>query len=277
MMVSVGTLTKQSSGLSYSSKGEKRKPSGQTTAQETNPVGSNTEKPKKAPLKAELIIQLKNLEKEYEALKLENMNNLKTIQELENKVATLEEQATENCSSSGKDQEAELDMSFGPRYCKKCGFEAEDGYQLDGHVWSEHEDTESNSLQCQHCDENFSTLKDLMIHKKGKHVEKVSICWNFSNDTCPFGDTTCWFRHEIHKENDSQSEMKYFKCNICGKMLSSKTEFMKHKKNNHEEHIKTCNLFKRGQCTYHESCWFAHKNIEIDEKINNRRYMIEKS
>ena len=51
--------------------GEKRKLSGQTTSQETKPVGSNTEKPKRAPLKAELITQLKNLQKEYEALKLE--------------------------------------------------------------------------------------------------------------------------------------------------------------------------------------------------------------
>ena len=27
----------------------------------------------------------------------------------------------------------ELDLSFGPRTCEKCGYEAEDGYQLDGH------------------------------------------------------------------------------------------------------------------------------------------------
>ena len=99
-MINAGGLSKQPS-----SKGEKRKLSGQTISQETNPVRSNTEKPKKAPLKAELIIQLKNLEKEHEALKLQNMNNLKTIQELENKVATLEEQATKKCSFSGNHQE----------------------------------------------------------------------------------------------------------------------------------------------------------------------------
>ena len=164
-MITVDGLTKKSSELkSDSSKGEKRKLLDQNTAQDT--LGSNTKKTKKAPLKAELIVKLKNLEKEYEALKLENLNNLKTIQELENKLASVEDQVKNNLES-GKNQEAdELDMSFGPRYCKKCGFEAEDGYQLDGHLWSEHEDNEIISIQCQHCDQNFSTMKDLMIHKK---------------------------------------------------------------------------------------------------------------
>ena len=41
---------------------------------------------------------------------------------------------------------------------------------------------------------------------------------------------------------------------------------MTHRKTNHEEIIKISNLFKKGQCTYHEKCWFGHRNIEIDEK-----------
>ena len=42
---------------------------------------------------------------------------------------------------------------------------------------------------------------------------------------------------------------------------------MTHRKKDHEENIKNCKLFKKGNCTYHESCWFAHKKEEIDEKI----------
>ena len=34
----------------------------------------------------------------------------------------------------------ELDLSFKPRICNKCGHEAENGYQLYEHVWSELED-----------------------------------------------------------------------------------------------------------------------------------------
>ena len=78
---------------------------------------------------------------------------------------------------------------------------------------------------------------------------------------------TCWFRHEIKKENDNQSDQISIKCNICGKLLNSKKDFMTHRKKDHEENVKNCKLFKKGNCTYHESCWFAHKKEEIDEKI----------
>ena len=90
--------------------------------------------------------------------------------------------------SIGKEETEELDLSVGQRYSKKCGYEAEDGNQLDGHFWSEHDEKEENMtlLQCQHCDETFSNMRDLMIHKKKEHIEIVDICWNFSNDACPF-------------------------------------------------------------------------------------------
>ena len=117
-----------------SSKGEKRKLVGQNKAQETKTFGTCIEKPKKAPLKAELIVQLKALEKEHEALKLENIKNLGTIHDLENKVATLEEGVKKKSFESDTYPQTELDMSFGPRYCRKCGYEAEDGHQLDGHI-----------------------------------------------------------------------------------------------------------------------------------------------
>ena len=104
----------------------------------------------------------------------------------------------------------DLDLSFGPRFCDKCDHEAEDGYQLDAHHWSEH-DEENKGLylfHCQHCDERFKILKDLMIHKKMKHVENVDICWHFLNGVCSWGKL-CWFRHELNSnENKRDSEIK---------------------------------------------------------------------
>ena len=43
----------------------------------------------------------------------------------------------------------DLDMSKGPRYCTKCVYESEDGYNLDTHTWSEHDDddVEEDSLE----------------------------------------------------------------------------------------------------------------------------------
>ena len=34
----------------------------------------------------------------------------------------------------------ELDLTVGPRFCTKCEYKAEDGYDLDGHFWPEHDD-----------------------------------------------------------------------------------------------------------------------------------------
>ena len=45
-------------------------------AQKTKAFATCIEKPKKAPLKADLIFQFKVLEKEHEALKLENIKKI---------------------------------------------------------------------------------------------------------------------------------------------------------------------------------------------------------
>ena len=170
--------------------------------------------------------------------------------------------------SIGKEETEELDLSFGPRYCKKCGYEAEDGYQLDGHFWIEHDEEEENMtlLQCQHCDETFSIMKDLMIHKKKEHMEIVNICWNFSNDACPFGDKKCWFQLKLEPfEHDSNSSTKSRKCNICGNTFDNRRKFMEHKKEKHEENVEMCKLFEKGNCTYNNKCWFLHKSASVKD------------
>ena len=257
------------------SKGEKRKLSGQSTNQETKNIGIDFEKTKKAPLKADLIVQLKTLEKEHEALKIENDKNLETIHKLEIRVVELEENSKQKNVVEGRCDD-ELDLSFGPRYCKKCDFEAEDGYQLDGHFWAEHDDSDLDLLPCQHCDEKFEKLKDLMNHKKMKHVENVSKCWHFINGFCPFGDETCWFRHEMERKELNGQDKKQIKCNICGEILNSKTSFMKHRKNEHEDSLQFCKLYKKGNCTYNENCWFSHNTIKTKNVTSDNTKMFER-
>ena len=146
-MINKNLCTKQPSNKTV-----KRKLSGQTVIHENELKGGNAEKARKVPLKAELLLKLKDLEKEHEALKLEhealkleNKNNIEINHDLEKKIANLEkifkkteEKNLEVGDDNGTDED--LDLSFGPRYCDKCGYEAEDGYPLDGHTWSEHED-----------------------------------------------------------------------------------------------------------------------------------------
>ena len=52
-----------------------------------------------------------------------------------------------------------FDTSEGPRYCNKCVYEAEDGYDLDAHTWLGHDDDVQEDLL-----ENF------------KHIIGCNIC-----------------------------------------------------------------------------------------------------
>ena len=162
------------------STGQKRKLFDPNAVQIVNkPLENNVERAKKAPLKAEIISNLKALEKKHEELKQENQQLKKRIAELEDQAKQIK--MMEKCTEEAE----ELDLSFGPRTCEKCGYEAEDGYQLDGHFWSEHDEDDEEQMElfhCQNCDKTFSTMNDLMVHKKKKHVDNVDICWNFSND-----------------------------------------------------------------------------------------------
>ena len=94
-----------------------------------------------------------------------------------------------------------------------------------------------------------------MLHKKLKHVEKVSFCRNFSTNSCVYGDKNCWF---VHEEPDTFDT---FRCNICARELNSPPEFLRHRKTNHEDSVPTCNKFKSGECEFgNVKCWFKHEN-----------------
>ena len=71
-------------------------------------------------------------------------------------------------------------------------------------------------------------------------------CWNLADGECSFGDEGCWFQH-VNKpnENDSESGYKSIKCKICWKLLKNKNDFMRHRKQEHEENLQMCNLFKK--------------------------------
>ena len=103
------------------------------------------------------------------------------------------------------------DMSYGVRYCTMCDYEAENGYEFEGHKWSEHEEeydelntvmdeevkanSKADSIQfsCNHCTEKFERMNSLMKHKKTEHREEISICRNAGG--CMYGDS-CWYNHD---------------------------------------------------------------------------------
>ena len=136
----------------------------------------------KVPLKAELIIQLKELQDNFDALKATNIKNLNTIKLLQDRIEALEndkyespkEAITEDKLTLHNDKnhdisQDDLDSSEGVRDCKRCDYEAEDRYDLDGHIWTEHEEDEDGHTNCKFCDEKFANVANLMMHKKIKH------------------------------------------------------------------------------------------------------------
>ena len=282
----------------------------------------------KEPLKKDLIIQLtnlqenydnlenkfKDLEKENETLHIKNNENIEKINCMQRRIdnfgkddATISKQTQTDrgielkCTEcnfealtntelswhmgevhgwSDDQKNDEIDMDAGPRYCGKCDFEAADGYELDGHIWAEHDDddTDDESISCPYCDESFSEMKDFMVHKKVNHVEKVSLCWNFTDGSCIYGEESCWFIH-------NKQEQKSITCKICEETFISISKFMKHKKSEHIENVKLCMKDKEGQCPYLENCWFVHgqnehlnkkENVSHDKTIQNLMDIVEK-
>ena len=134
----------------------------------------------KAPLKADLIIQLKEAQEKCNALEATNKRNIEIIQGLKEKIESMEKEkdmvsketqvdtglelkcsecnfnATSNSKISvhmvehhgwSHDQSQEdLDSSEGVRFCKRCDYEAQDRYELDGHIWMEHEEDEEGHI-----------------------------------------------------------------------------------------------------------------------------------
>ena len=245
----------------------------------------------KTPLKADLIVQLKKLQDNFDTLEEANTKNIEKIKFLEEKVESLEkekirkskETQTENsqelkCSEcnfeASNDSElnwhmgkihgwplnqstGDLDYSAGPIDCKRCDYQAEDGYDLDAHRWSEHEEDEDGQIICKICEEKFASVGNLMKHKKLKHREKVSVCQNYNTNGCPFEDHKCWFLHMQSEEE--------FKCNICEENFKSKSDFMRHRKSNRSDMVQYCKNNKK--CVFKNSCWFRHGIL--DEQVMN--------
>ena len=148
----------------------------------------------------------------------------------------------------------DLDYSAGPVDCKRCNYQAEDGYDLDGHRWSEHEEDEDGLINCKICEENFANIGNLMKHKKLKHREKVAACQNYNANGCPFEESKCWFIHMQSNED--------FKCNLCQENFISKSNFMKHRISKHRDLVQFCR--NNEDCEYNKT-WSSVSNSSLSK------------
>ena len=160
-----------------------------------------------------------------------------------------------------KHNELERDQEEEEYNCDDCPFQGTSESQLKKHIDLTH------VIKCRICNEPFTDKRNLMNHRKIKHVSSVAPCRKFLSGDCSRTSEACWWSHG-KIENDAQS----INCFICGKTFKAKTELMSHRKQDHASHVEPCHKFSRGECPFQDKfCWFKHgsKIIENTENKTN--------
>ena len=110
-----------------------------------------------------------------------------------------------------------------------------------------------------------------MMHKKLKHIERVSFCSNFATSSCIYGDQRCWF---VHEPEEPQTEV--FKCDSCEREFRSAPEFLRHRKIKHPQSVPVCDKFTSEECTFgSKKCWFRHEtdeNNDVKDEKNDKKF-----
>ena len=163
---------------------------------------------KKALKKNEIIQQLEDLQLKYTELEKQNKILLQNIEVFKNKEISAHSDKT---SVGVQTILFEEDMIR----CKECEYPADDIFDLGEHVYEFHGEHEKNSLECHYCDEKFQSKRDLMVHRKEAHLEKVTTCYYFLHESCHFGEN-CWYNHK-HEDLGLT-----FECNLCDKTFRCK-------------------------------------------------------
>ena len=191
-------------------------------------------KVKKAATKAEIIAQFEALQKEHEALSIEHNKSIETIevlsQEHSKNIETIEN-LKEKIAKMEKDKDPILqDVSseeIDPdemKKCIECGYEAEDIYDFDAHLFSG--DCQDKLIDCRHCDKYFQTKRDLMVHRKKKHSNKVKICQHFLSGSCDLSDDKSWYKHK--QKDTGNDDLFRIQCSNCEQVFKYKFDLMHH-------------------------------------------------
>ena len=147
-----------------------------------------------------------------------------------------------------------MERPFQDFSCTDCGYPCQSISDLGEHMYEFHKGEEWDEIySCKYCEMKYPTKRDLMIHRKRSHSEKVNICKYFIKGTCHFEDR-CWFKHVKDQTNSIN-----LKCGFCGKQLESKSDLMNHIKQNHSRKVQMCKHIIAGNYCFHETnCWFKH-------------------
>ena len=219
-----------------------------------------SEATKKAMTKNELMNKYNTLIKEHEDLVKLHEENLQRIKDLEKTIKKIKEE--DNNQKVHVDVDVQTDDS---ETCLECEFPANDIWELGEHIYEFHTLKDHGDFACTFCYEKFGRKRDLMVHRKKDHEEKVVICTEYTTGTCTYNREECWWRHEKNNNEDGYS------CADCDKTFKNRGDLMKHRKNAHIESVSTCRHALNGRCHFSsKDCWFIHEDERMGKNINEK-------
>ena len=119
--------------------------------------------------------------------------------------------------------------------------------------------------ECYTCKMDFDGYVSLMQHRKEVHPSNKK-CKNFASGKCIHG-VNCWYVHQNDQETVEESQST-FNCNLCDETLTTRIDFMVHKKQVHPNFVPECEKFSMGRCLRDsKDCWFIHKDTSCSPSI----------
>ena len=156
--------------------------------------------------------------------------------------------------------------------CNICPFEGTSITNLRTHSMKEH--PMKDVFRCRICGEVFELYRNLMEHRKNEHIKTVAYCRNNLKGSCLFSNEKCWWNHDTQSDSEKRDES--FKCYICDSTFQQKGQMMAHKKSQHPESVRYCNLFLDSKCIFNDNaCWYRHtvnpkKNVEDENSVSEK-------
>ena len=198
-----------------------------------------------------LKLELNLMKDKYEVLVTENKEKIKKINILQKKINELEvNKSKEKSSKSASVQTDNVDGML----CVECEYPAEDIFDLGEHMYEMHaEVNEEYNESCHYCTQLFKTKRDVMLHSKKWHKEKVKPCRNFMKGQCDYTEIECWFSHT----ETVDSVKNKFECSFCGENFDFHSDLKFHKKKQHMENVPMCRE-EIEDCHFGEKCWSPH-------------------
>ena len=126
----------------------------------------------------------------YEQLSVQNKANLEKISVLNKKVLQYETEANKKQETVTVESQTQME-------CEDCAYPSDDLVDFGEHLYQCHgPNTESvqESIVCYLCGWKLNSKRDLMVHRKEKHLKNVRMCLHYSEGHCEFSDEDCWYQ-----------------------------------------------------------------------------------